>query len=477
MHRFTFGALTAGAVLAVAVAGTAAPAGAGGAAAPAHRTAGADILIRPGAIDIPGRHAQPPTTAECEASFEVACYQPTQIEQAYGTPTLYSKGITGKGQTIVIVDSLGSPTIASDLAVFDQTFGIPAPPSLKVLQPAGAVPPWTGTGDQYGWAGETTLDVEYAHAIAPGASIVLLETPTAETEGTTGFPQIVRAEEYAIKHRLGGVISQSFEATEETFPSQRSLQKLRGAYLDAALHRVTVVGATGDVGASGDETNGDLYTSPVVGWPATDPLVTAVGATQLHLDANGNPTSPASVWNDTYSVPTNQFIFGDNGPNALSTGGGVSSVFPRPIYQIGVRGVVGQARGIPDISMSGSCNGAVDVYESFPGIAGSWGDTCGTSEATPEFAGIVALADQVAGHSLGLINPALYLMSALKEPGIVDVTSGNNTVSFFQDGQSDTVQGYNAGTGYDLASGVGTVDAPLFVPELAQFASYLARRK
>ena len=86
------------------------------------------------------------------------------------------------------------------------------------------------------------------------------------------------------------------------------------------------------------------------------------------------------------------------------------------------------------------------------------------------FAGIVSLADQVAGHSLGLINPALYTLSAEHAPGLVDITQGNNTVSFTQNGTSYTVQGFNARRGYDLASGVGTVNAALFVPELARAA-------
>ena len=87
--------------------------------------------------------------------------------------------------------------------------------------------------------------------------------------------------------------------------------------------------------------------------------------------------------------------------------------------------MVGDQRGVPDISMSGACNGAVDVYQGFPGQAG-WYPTCGTSEATPLFAGVVALADQVAGHPLGNINPSLYTLSAQGAPGIVDITSGNN---------------------------------------------------
>ncbi len=177
------------------------------------------------------------------------------------------------------------------------------------------------------------------------------------------------------------------------------------------------------------------------------------------------------MWNDTYNKATNKYLFGNKGPNPLAGGGGKSVIFTRPRYQNGVSGVVGTRRGVPDISMSGACNGAVDVYQSFPGQTPGWYPTCGTSEATPLFAGVVALADQVAGHPLGLINPALYKMSAAgPSSGIVDVTRGNNTVSFTQGGKLHTVTGFSARRGYDLASGVGTVNAALFVPILAELA-------
>src|SRR6202044_235788 len=99
------------------------------------------------------------------------------------------------------------------------------------------------------WAGETTLDVEYAHTIAPGANILLVETPVAETEGVTGFPQIVKAEEDALAHYKVGGISQSFSATEETFKAYAQLAPLRAAYTDAEKHHVTVLAASGDDGA------------------------------------------------------------------------------------------------------------------------------------------------------------------------------------------------------------------------------------
>jgi subtilase family serine protease len=434
-------------------------------------SAKAVVKIQPEVVHRGTGLASPPSLAECEADYQVACYGATQIQQAYDLPKLYAQGIAGQGQTIVIVDSFGSPTIAHDLAVFDKAYGLPAPPSLKVIQPAGPIPPYTETDAQVGWAGETTLDVEYAHTVAPKANILLVETPTSEEEGTTGFPQIVQAEKYVIENHLGGVISQSFSATEETFPTKQSLLNLRGAYIEAAQQGVTVLAASGDSGAADSEYNEiDYYLKPVTSWPDSDPLVTGVGGTQLHLNAAGKHTSPDTVWNDSYDLATQEFIYGDSGPNPLAGGGGKSVIFPRPSYQYGVRNVVGSQRGVPDISMSGACNGAVDVYQSFAGEPAGWYPTCGTSEATPLFSGIVALADQVAGHPLGVINQALYLMSAAHAPGIVDVTKGNNTVSFPQGGKLDTVTGFSALPGYDLASGVGTVDAALFVPELASYS-------
>jgi subtilase family serine protease len=455
---------------AMAVAGSAPLAVAGGAAA---ATAASAVSIAPAAVHLRGARSAPPSTSFCAKHYRIACYEPFQVQRAYNVKPLFNRGITGKGATIVIVDSYGSPTVRHDLAVFDKKFGLPNPPSLKIIRPAGKVPPYRPTSNRVGWAGETDLDVEYSHVMAPGAKILLVETPTSENEGTTGFPQIVMAEKYVINHHLGDVISQSFSATEQTFPSRKSLLALRGAYTDAARKGVTVLAASGDSGAADVKFNEfTYYLHPVTSWPDSDPLVTGIGGTQLHLTDKGNAVSPASVWNDTYNVPTNQYIIGDKGPNPLAGGGGKSVIFKRPSYQSGVAGVVGSRRGVPDISMSGACNGAVDMYQSFKGQAAGWYPTCGTSEGTPLFAGVVALADQLAGRPLGLINPALYKLSAGHAPGIVDVTKGSNTVSFKQGGKKHTVKGFKAVPGYDLASGVGTVNAALFVPELVNLLSH-----
>ena len=392
----------------------------------------------------------PPTTAYCRAMIGISCYQPFQLQKAYNLAPLFAHNITGRGRTIVIIDAFGSPTIQSDLATFDTAFGLPAPPSFKVIQPVGAVPPCSadpfGAGDCEGWGVETSLDVEWSHVMAPGANILLVETSSSETEGVQGFPDIVAAENYVINHHLGDVISQSFGATEETFPSAQSLLALRSAFINAAFHGVTVLAGSGDEGATNFESDlSTLYPYPVNSWPSSDPLVTSLGGTQLNLDDNGNRVSPDVVWNDGYGAG----------------GGGLSSVFSRPLFQTGVRGVVGNKRGTPDISMSAAVDGGVDFYDSSPPYSAGnfWHIVGGTSEATPEFAGIVALADQAAGRRLGDINPSLYLLGALSKhaswTGIVDVTSGNITFG--------GVTGYTASPGYDLASGWGTIDAAKFV--------------
>ncbi len=402
----------------------------------------------------------PPTTDYCLQNLGLHCYQPAQLIKAYDLAPLHNAGIDGRGKTIVIVDAFGSPTIANDLHVFDQTFGLPDPPSLMVRQDAGAVPPFDPTNsDMTGWAGETTLDVEWSHVFAPGANIILEETPVSETEGVQGFPEIVKAENYVIDHHLGDVISQSFGATEETFPSKQSILNLRSAFFNAERHHVTVLGSSGDDGATDAQLNGtDLYTSPVNSWPSADPLVTSVGGTQLTLDDNGNRLSPDVVWNDLNTV------------GGGAGGGGVSSVFPRPAFQAQDRRVTGNHRGTPDISLSAAVDGAVVFYYSYDPTRVGYHLVGGTSEASPEFAGVVAMADQVARHDLGNINDRLYQLADFgRLTGVVDVTQGNNTFGPFtnSDGKSYTVQGYDAGPGYDLASGNGTVDAVKFVPALA----------
>jgi subtilase family serine protease len=446
---------------------------------------------------------QAPTTAECEADFGIACYEPFQLQKAYNLSPLFSRGIEGQGETIVIVDAFGSPSIASDLQTFDSQTGLPNPPSFRVITPEGPVTTtpanctstYSPTGpdlcsDYYGWTDETSLDVEWSHVMAPKANILLVETPMTETEGIYGFPQIVAAENYVVDHHLGDVITQSFGANEQTFTSPRQIYKLRSAYLNAARHGVTVLAGSGDNGSTDEDcdpasgcANPDnvicCTAHQAIDWPASDPLVTAVGGTQLHLNAKGKRTAPDSVWDDLSST------VGVTGPVYTwgAGGGGRSTAFRRPFFQNGVAGVVGDSRGTPDIAMSAAVNGAVDFYDTTdPSVAG-WGIVGGTSEASPLFSGIVALADQVAGHRLGYLNPALYGMAQSRVPaGIVPISQGSNTFTYCLPADTEsndscassadlvTVPGFNANGFYNDATGWGTVNAASFVPALARFA-------
>jgi subtilase family serine protease len=482
--------------------------GALAAAGPAAVTPGADAAVQvvPFAIGhavAAGKMAQPPTTAECESDYGIACYQAFQLQRAYNLAPLFAEGIEGQGETIVIVDAFGSPSIASDLQTFDAQMGLPNPPSFKIITPEGPITTnptnctsvYTPSGpdlcsDYYGWTDETSLDVEWSHVMAPEANILLVETPVSEVEGVYGFPQIVAAENYVIDHHLGDVISQSFGASEQTFTSPSQIDSLRSAYVNAEQQGVTVLAASGDAGStdeycdpsSGCANPDDIAccsSTRAIDWPASDPLVTAVGGTQLRLNAAGYRTAPDSVWDDLSSA------VGVSGPVYTwgASGGGLSTVFSRPAFQDGVAGVVGDSRGTPDIAMSAAVNGAVDFYDTTDPSVDGWGIVGGTSEASPLFSGIVALADQVAGHSLGYLNPALYAMAASGAPdGIVPVSQGSNSYTFClaADIESDdscasssdlvTVPGFAASRYYNDATGWGTVDAALFVPALARFA-------
>ncbi|MDH6142040.1 MULTISPECIES: S53 family peptidase [Kitasatospora] len=431
----------------------AAPA-AGALAAPAHRL--------PAPVPATAHHRllgpfpTPYTIADCQAQFQRSCYGANQLQQAYDEKPLFDRGITGAGRTIVIVDSFGSPTIQHDLDVYSAHYGIPST-SVKVVQ-WGNVPAFDpNNSDMTGWAEETTIDVDMAHAMAPGAKIVLMETGVSETTGTTGFPEMMGGEDSLIKQGVGDVISQSFGTAENTFPGfdqgdYSSLLNLRGAYKDAQSRGVTVLASSGDSGVTDSAPDGSTYTYPTTEWPASDPLITGVGGTSVHLDTQGNRLSPDTVWDDP--APN------DHG----ASGGGKSKVFPRPLFQFGVQNTVGSSRGVPDVSMLGDPLTGVWTYNSFGPQDNGWELWGGTSVAAPIFSGVVALADQAAGHRLGNINYGLYGLSALQragapDTGLTDIVGGSNTYA--------GVPGWPVTPGYDLATGVGTVDVAKFVPKLA----------
>jgi subtilase family serine protease len=390
-------------------------------------------------IFIPADLASAPTDASCRRQFGQPCYSPQQLRNAYGVTSLLNAGYTGKGQTILIIDPFGSPTIAEDLRVFDAIYGLPDPPSFKVLAPLGTVPFDRTNGDQIEGASETTLDVEWAHAMAPDAGIVLLTSPVDATEGVQGLPQLLFLEKYALKFHLGNIISQSWGVTENTLftPAGRQLlDQFELFYQDAAHQSVTVLAASGDTGTSNLMTdNTTYYKFPTVYFPASSPFVTAVGGTSLHADTSGNYQSE-TVWHDSYGA----------------SGGGVSQNFLEPQYQHllpnSVQKTLQNHRGIPDVAFDADAKTPVLLYSSF--LFPSYNLIYGTSVGSPCWAGIIADANQMAGHPLGFLNPKLYMIGATvgQSEFFHDITIGNNGFN--------GLPGYRATIGWDLATGWGT---------------------
>jgi subtilase family serine protease len=398
--------------------------------------------------------SQAPPDAFCLVIFGLPCYSPQQIQNAYGVSSLLKAGHDGSGQTIIIVDSFGSPTIADDLKTFDAGYGQPDPPSFTVLSPLGTVPFDPTNTEMVNWAFETTLDVEWAHSMAPGANIVLLTSPVDETEGVQGMPEFLYLEKYALMHRLGKIISQSWGATENTLfdaAGQQVFSDFEDFYKEAAEERVTVLASAGDGGSSNVDVNRITYPFPTVIFPASSPYVTAVGGTSLYADGTGKYQFEI-VWND-------HFIGGG--------GGGVSQQFSEPSYQYSlpapVQATLNNFRGIPDVSYNADPNTAILVYISFlgPQFAGYY-FIGGTSEGSPQWAGIIADANQLAGHPLGFLNPKLYEIG--EEADLFhDITFGSNAFDGF-----NGVPGYSAAPGWDLATGWGTPDLGKLARELAK---------
>jgi subtilase family serine protease len=395
-----------------------------------------------------------PSDKFCREKFDLPCYSPQEMRTGYGLDGLIDAGIVGAGQTIVLIESYGSPTIAEDLKTFDAGYGLPDPPSFRVLAPLGTVP-WDPNTypDQPGWAAETTLDVEWAHAIAPGAAIVVLTSPVDETEGVQGLPEFLALEKYALDNHLGKIISQSWGATENTLfqsvagpQGPKVIADYSALYSRAVLEQVTVLASAGDNGSSDVETDGiTFYPFPVVGFPASSPLVTAVGGTNLYMNTHGHYQKEI-VWSDA---------------GCCAGGGGISQIFQEPLYQEfslpeTVRSQLGGMRGIPDVSYNADCNNAILVYVSYfgPSSAGFYA-ICGTSEGAPQWAGIVADLNQYAGRPLGFLNPAIYALGALGQFNQFgrDITQGSNRLVGVT---GSNVPGYSATPGWDLASGWGS---------------------
>jgi subtilase family serine protease len=342
------------------------------------------------------------------------CYGPPDIRAAYNVPS----NLTGSGRTIVIISAFQSPVVQSDTASFSAHFGLPAS-NVQVVVPDGA-PLFDPTNSvQLAWVGEQSADVEWAHAIAPGANLVVVE---AKSQADA---DLLSATKYAVDHNLGDVFSMSFGEAERC-PSSSFLADEHATFARAVRKGITLVASSGDTGAAQPTCDGSLVAG--VSTPASDPLVTAVGGTRLTLTSTGAYGSEVA-WNDM----------------AGASGGGFSAIYRRPSYQAEfVKEHKG--RGVPDVAWSSAFVGGATmiVFHGKP-LA-----IFGTSLAAPAWSGVAALADQAAGRRLGQLNRVLYRANRDEDGGgrFHDIATGNNSFHGFT--------GFSAAGGWDPVTGLGT---------------------
>ncbi len=341
-------------------------------------------------------------------------FSPQQISQAYGFNliTFNNGSVAGNGasQTIAIIDAYNQPNIAGDLQAFDSMYGLPAPPNFRVVNQNGGGPlPATDTG----WGLEISLDVEWAHAVAPQANILLVEANSNST------PDLLAAVNYARNQPNVSVVSMSWGGGE--WSDEASYDSY---FTTPAGHTgVTFVASSGDNGSGG---------APL--FPSISTNVLAVGGTQLNTDSAGNYQGE-SAWS--------------------GSGGGISAYQSQPGYQRGVVTQTSSRRAVPDVSYDASTSTPFAVYDS-SGYSG-WLAVGGTSAGAPQWAGLLAIANQgraLAGEgTLDGATQTLPMLYQLPQSDFHDVLSGSNG-------------GYLAGTGYDLVTGRGSPLANLVVSGL-----------
>lgn len=409
-------------------------------------TAALGLLVAPDAL-VPVIAA--PGGSDCLALSPPGCYTPQQFRTAYDIQPLLSHGIDGRGKTVTVIVYAAGPAISppqvtdirQDLATFDGLFGLPPAHIHVVTTLAGASSPWAASQEE-------VIDTEIVHAVAPGARmrVVLMPSSPQDTPAAAAAAMLAAL---PLAIRDTDVVSFS-GAIGEHFFSPAQVARMRHILREAAARHVTVVAASGDSGAASDVYRWGVTPVKEVSLPASDPLVLGVGGTTLTADPQTGAYIGETAWN--------QIVDGGNAASA----GGFSGIFVRPGYQDGVPGTAG-VRGVPDVAGDASTGMALARQASGGGYqllsAG------GTSAATPLWGGLLADADQLAGHDLGFVNPALYRIARGPRYGQAfhDVTTGNNTVVI--DGVTYT--GYQAGPGWDPVTGLGSPDAGVLIPILS----------
>ncbi len=351
-------------------------------------------------------------------------YTPPEIHTAYNLTKLYSEGFDGTGQTIVIIDWCGSPTIRSDANAFSAAYRLPplTQTNFKIIN--SSTPPTCGGPDP-----EINIDVEWAHAIAPGANIDLVVPPSAS------FADVDTAEFFAVINNLGSVISGSY-GSEESFDALAELQTENLINEIAAVQGIAANFSTGD---SGDDTF-DVGFPPSVNAPADSPYATAVGGISLALNSN-----KTIEWQSGWGTNVTPIIgegFVDDPPTEFGffnfgSGGGPSAVFSKPAFQHKLKG---SARLLPDISWLADpfTGGVIVISVPFEVPAQVYEIYGGTSLACPMFSALWAIANQEAGASLGQAAQYVYSMPASTILDVLPVSSATNDTAIYKESATIT---------------------------------------
>ncbi|HYB17938.1 MAG TPA: S53 family peptidase [Streptosporangiaceae bacterium] len=413
------------------------------------------------------------TPAGAVSCFPVSCYAPRQFRVAYGIQPLLDGGIDGLGETVTVLapaqpfgtprpstpvpDSgpppgAGATDIRQDLAAFDSEFRLPAARIQVVNSLAGAASPWQA-------ADEEAQDVEIVHAVAPAATlrVVLLPASVLDSAATATAGMLA-----GLRLAVSGTDVASIDwSMGEHFFTKAQAAQMNSILAEADAHHVTVVASSGDNGAFSSGDNGaysgtSFGGTPVeeVSLPASDPLVLAVGGTMLTADPSTGAYLSETAWNG-------QSGFSISGG---ASGGGFSHLYARPAYQDGVPGISAM-RGVPDVAGDAYDQGGISIVTVSGGKTGI-APASGTGAAAPLWAGLMALADQYAHHDLGFVNTAIYRIgrSSSYHRAFYDVTTGSNILTMPYPGGT---AGWQAGPGWDPATGWGSRNAQVLVPLLA----------
>lgn len=370
---------------------------------------------------------------------------PTAAEDIidYGVNGLWQKGIDGAGVTVAYVVTNPDPNLVASMTAYDTAMDLPPADITDLALPSPADP--SAACQIECSPGEDQLDAEAIHSMAPYAKILFVHPPVPETIGMQGWPQVAQAIKLIADRHLADVITVSLgdgendfinDPTNATASQQTAVHSLDPAFLDAAAHNIPVTFASGDCGPTAPPVLGSTgQCTPTIGvtadHPSDNPWVTSVGGTIPNggIATTAGRTAPDALWTARNS-------------NSDAGGAGISTIYPKPSWQRGIAALDGiNGRVYPDISLDASD---------------------GTSQASPTFAGILALATQLRHGDLGTVNPALAQLGPRgTAAGIVDVPAGFTNTAY-------NVTGYPTATGYDVASGWGTVFAPDFVPALVK---------